>query len=121
MGFSIRRAVVLACVLSVPWPAHAQPAELSLAEVVKVAVRQSPELERARIDVDAARAALLHAKGIEDVHVRAIARADVAHASPPDNQTADQNGQAVDLSIGRALPTGGTVAITASGQRQHDK
>src|SRR4051812_33013117 len=44
---------------------------LRLADVVGVAVRQSPELSRAKIDVDQARAELLAAEGIEDVHVGA--------------------------------------------------
>src|SRR5437762_6712701 len=124
MGFSIRGAVVLACVVSLVARAAADPAEpptLPLAEVVKVAVRQSPELERARIDVEAARAALLQAEGIEDVHLGATVTSDIVHVSAADNQTNDQNHQAASASVGRALPTGGTLSVTAGGNRQHDK
>jgi outer membrane protein len=123
MGFSIRGAVVLACVaVSIALTAgarraHGQPAELPLAEIVKVAVRQSPDLERARIDVDAARAALLQAEGIEDVHVGAKAHGDRSGSSATDPLSASTSGQEVDVSASFVLPSGGTLAFTGFGAR----
>src|SRR5690349_8144775 len=124
MGFSIRGALVLACVVFVAARAAADPAastELPLAEVVKVAVRQSPELERARIDVEAARAALLQAEGIEDFHIGATVTTEIVHAPPTDTFTNDLNDQTVSVSASRALPTGGTVSLIGSTSRSHDR
>jgi outer membrane protein len=117
MGFSLRGAVVLACFVSFVRGALAQPAELPLTEVVKVAVRQSPELERARIDLDAARAALLQAEGVEDVHVGATLSGQLTKAPPNDVVTNENNSQTVALSARRTLSTGGTVAVTADAGR----
>ena len=67
MGFTIRGAIVLVIVLAAGTRgARADPAtsgELRLAEVIAAAVRQSPDLERARIDLAAARAQLLAGGG----------------------------------------------------------
>jgi len=113
MGFSLRGAAVLACFVSSGARAHAQPAELPLAEVIKVAVRQSPELERARIDLDAARAALLQAQGVEDVHVGATLIENRLHPPPTDRKTDDEDTQTLKLSARRTFSTGGTLSITA--------
>lgn len=117
MGFSIRGAVVLASILSLVARAAADPAELPLADVIKVAVRQSPELERARIDVEAARAALLQAEGIEDTHVGATAHVAQNGASAVDPLSASTSDHAVQVSASRTLPTGGTLTVSAGGER----
>ena len=94
-----------------PEPAAAALAdlrELPLADVVAVAVRQSPDLARARIDVDAARAALTRAQGSEDTHLGAQAQTDLIRASP-DDPNGDFERDTVAASVSRALPTGGTL------------
>lgn len=100
--------------------AHAEPDELRLADVVAAAVRQSPELERARIDVDAARAALLRAEGIEDVHVGVRASGLAADTTADDpNGEVEQRRIALEASARRALSTGGTLGVTAATDRTH--
>ena len=121
MGFSLRGAVVLACFVSSGARAQAQPAELPLTEVIKVAVRQSPELERARIDLDAARAALLKAQGSEDVHIGATVSEQVEHAPPNAALTDDVNDQRVAVSARRTFSTGGALTVTADGSRLVDR
>jgi len=119
MGFTIRRRWALAALLAVRI-AHAEPSELPLADVVAVAVRQSPALARARIDVDAARAELLRAKGIEDTVLGAQVTASAARTSLTDPQGAfEQRVVGLEISATRRLSTGGQLRVTASGERSH--
>jgi outer membrane protein TolC len=96
--------------------AHADPAELRLDEVIAVAVRQSPELERARIDVDAARAELLRSEGIEDTHVGVAANRTVNRVASND-PTGNSDSSQIAISAQRTLPTGGTLSIVAADNR----
>jgi outer membrane protein len=96
--------------------AQAEPDELRLADVIAVAVRQSPELTHARIDVDAARAQLLQAEGSEDTHLGARGQGAVVRAAPTD-PNGDSESEAVAASASRALSTGGTLSVTATGDR----
>jgi outer membrane protein TolC len=119
MGLPKRGVIALVLVVGARI-AHAEPDELRLAEIIAVAVRQSPELERARIDVDAARAELLQAEGIEDVHVGAQATGTAVHTTRTDpNGEVEQQRIALEVSARRTLPTGGTVGVTATADRTH--
>jgi outer membrane protein len=126
-GALVRAAVVLVVVrTAVPAGRVAQAApepdgladlrELPLSDVITVAVRQSPDLVRARIDVDAARAQLTRAEGSEDTHVGAQAQATIIRASPTD-PNGDFERDSVAVSVSRALPTGGTLSVAATGTR----
>lgn len=117
-GAAVRALFVL---LALARAAHAQPGELPelrLSDVVAVAVRQSPELARARIDVDAAQAQLVRAQGSEDTHLGAQARTDITRAAPTDS-FGDTELDTASASASRALPTGGTLSVTAFGQRDN--
>jgi outer membrane protein TolC len=121
MGFTIRGMTVFVSVLVAgAHGAHADSEELRLVDVIAAAVRQSPDLERARIDVAAARAQLLRAEGIEDTHVGVAATAQASHTTPDDpNGEVEVRQLTVDVSARKALPTGGTLSVTAGGDRQH--
>jgi outer membrane protein len=109
---------VLALVWLFAARAHAQPGELRLEDIIAVAVRQSPDLERARIDVEAARAELLRAEGIKDVRVAAQANGALFRPGPDDpNPSFDT--QHLEVSVSRALPTGGTLGVTAAADRSN--
>ncbi|HEU4729478.1 MAG TPA: TolC family protein [Kofleriaceae bacterium] len=98
--------------------AAAEPAALRLADVIAVAVRQSPELERARIDVAAARAQLLRAEGSEDTHLGAKATGLAVRTRAIDGAGEfEQREVTVEASARRTLPTGGTLSISAIGDR----
>ena len=125
MGSVIRGAVVrvplvvLVLVLAPGRAAHAQPGELPelrLSDVITIAVRQSPELARARLDVDAARAQLTRAQGIEDTHLGVNAQVDVILAGP-DDPSGDSERETASVTASRALPTGGTLTVAATGER----
>jgi outer membrane protein len=90
--------------------------EVPLSDVVTVALRQSPDLARARIDVDAARAQLTRAEGSEDTHVGAQAQVNIFRAAPTD-PTPDSELDTFGVSASRTLPTGGTLGVTLTGQR----
>jgi HAE1 family hydrophobic/amphiphilic exporter-1 len=125
MGFTIRGVIVLVLVtgarVAPAAPAEAPaPAELRLAELIAVAVRQSPALERARIDLDAARAALLQAEGLEDVRVGAEAFALAGRTTADDpNGEVEQRRVGLEVSARRALPSGGTLGVAAITDRTH--
>jgi len=111
-GFSIVLILVAAHAARADTPAT----ELSLPDVITVAVRQSPDFERARLDLDAARGNLERALGSEDIHVGIAG----SYQRGPDVVVDTNDTLAVasaDMSIGRALPTGGTVAVQAGAQR----
>ena len=118
MSLSIRGVIVV--MLAVAHIAHAgppgDPDELRLDAVIAVAVRQSPDLERARIDADLARAQLLRAEGSEDTHLGARAQGGRVHASPGD-PNGDSETESLTVSASRALPTGGTLGVSATGDR----
>ena len=91
--------------------ARAEPAAkpVTLADVLAVAVRTAPELERAALDLEAARGGLERAEGIEDVKLSAggsFVRFDV----PGDSEDLSTG----TLDVSRNLPTGGTLHVTAS-------
>src|ERR1700753_1982712 len=87
MGFSIRGVSVCGLAsLCVATPVRAEPA-LRLADIVAVAVRQSPELEHARIDATAAQAQLQAAEGIEDSHIGAQITGTASRTTPTDPDT----------------------------------
>jgi outer membrane protein len=82
---------------------------MSLPDVLVVAVRQAPDLERAAMDLAVARGALQRAEGIEDIKLTAggsFVRFDVPGAAE------DLSTGSID--VGRALPTGGSIHLTAS-------
>jgi len=85
--------------------------------VIAAAVRQSPELERARIDTEAARASMLRAAGSEDVHLGALASWDDTHAASTD-PLGGNAAQRMMVSASRTLSTGGTLSVAAIGDRQ---
>ncbi|HEX3765732.1 MAG TPA: TolC family protein [Kofleriaceae bacterium] len=128
MGHAFRGALVRA-VLFLPVivrTGHAAPGdpggltdlrELRLSDVVAVAVRQSPDLARARVDVDAARAQLTRAEGSEDTHLGAQAQVNLYRAGATD-PTPDSEVDQVNVSASRALSTGGTIGVTLNGQRE---
>src|SRR5437763_1398390 len=115
MGPVYRGALRVLCVVVVgARAAQAAPGdladlpELKFADIVSVAVRQSPELARARLDLDAARAQLTRAQGIEDTHLGLQAQASQVFA-PATDPTGDTDNEQVSASVSRALSTGGTL------------
>jgi outer membrane protein len=133
MGHAFRGALVRAVVVIVlfqvvslagraaqaaPDPAGlADLREVPLSDVITVAVRQSPDLARARIDVDAARAQLTRAEGSEDTHVGAQAQVNLFRPGATD-QTPDSDVESFNVSASRALPTGGTLGVIVNAQRE---
>ena len=86
---------------------------LTLPQVLAAAVRQSPDLERASIDLRAAEAALLRAKGIEDTHlgfgVNAVKQTKAALGL---FVNLDETNIGGTVSLTRTLPTGGTIGVS---------
>jgi outer membrane protein TolC len=120
MGFRIRGGTItLVVALELAWGisrgARAEPAA-PLAQLIAVAVRNSPDLAHARIDLEAARAELIRAEGREDTHLGARGQGARIHASSTD-PNGDSENESLELSASRALPTGGTLSLIASGQR----
>src|SRR4051812_12965546 len=113
MGFTLRGAGVAVVLVALAADASAEPT-IKLAEVIAVAVRQSPELERARIDVATAQGQLLQAQGIEDTH--ATASASGQFVRPPAGSVGDSDTLSVVLGVTKPLSTGGTIAIQTRGQ-----
>ena len=81
----MRVPVVVAIAVSAFSPSVRADDTLTLPQVLAAAVRQSPDLERASIDLKAAEAALLKAKGIEDTHLGAAGEG-VRYATTIDNE-----------------------------------
>lgn len=131
MGHAFRRALIRAIVVSsIVGPAgRAAPAapgdpdeladlrEVALSDVVTIAVRQSPDLARARIDVTAARAQVTRAEGSQDTHLGAQAQVNLYRAGGTD-PTLDSEVDSANVSATRALPTGGTLGVFLNGQRE---
>lgn len=116
MAFTIRGGCSLAVLVATLRVAAAEPNQITLADVVAVAVRQSPELERAKIDVDAARAELTRVTGIEDT----ILGAQLTASTQRNTQTVpagELNLVGAELSVARRLSTGGRVSLTAGAVR----
>lgn len=91
---------------------------ISLPELLDVAVRTSPDLALARIDVDIAEARILAASGIDDWLLAAVGswaslRADPIAGNPV--QTTEQDIASIDLSMSRSLAWGGLFEVSASG------
>src|ERR1051325_4461163 len=122
MGHVYRGAVRVLCVLITARVAQAAPGDLAdlpetrLADIVVVAVRQSPDLARARLDLDAARAQLTRAQGSEDTHVGLQAETSVVIAGE-DDPTGDQDTEIGALSVSRPLSTGGTLSAATTAER----
>lgn len=123
MGHVYRGAVRVLCIVVLAMPAaHAAPGDLAelpetkLADVVTAAVRQSPDLARARLDLDAARAALTRAQGSEDTHLGLQGQTSIVQA-PDTDPTGNTDSEQVVLSVSRTLSTGGTLSVTADGTR----
>jgi len=116
----MRVPVVVAIVVGSSFSLARADDTLTLPQVLAAAVRQSPDLERASIDLKAAEAALLKAKGIEDTHIGAI-----ANAGKQSNSTLGLfvNAQATNaggaLSITRVLPTGATLGLSVGANYTH--
>lgn len=126
MRFLVAGLVALA--LALAWPvetlraqnkpvesAAAQPAsEISLPETLQVAVRQSPPLQSASIDVAVARASLLEASGIEDWVLAASGLYRRSSAESVSGQFTGSNDQEIvefHAGISKLLFTGGTVRL----------
>lgn len=94
---------------------------MSLPEVLEVAVRQSPALADAAIDVAIAEAAVLEATGIEDWLLSASAGWFRLRDQPVAGDVVGTNSlDQVDLSAGisKLLPTGGTVSMNVGSSRR---
>jgi outer membrane protein TolC len=91
---------------------------IALPDALQVALRQSPSISRAVIDIEAARADALAAQGIDDFTLSAVASLTRAWTwqtgSSPGAYLQDAAGLGAGLS--RKLPTGGTVTANASAQ-----
>jgi outer membrane protein TolC len=118
MALTIRGVLTISILAAAPRAARSEPAALRLSDVVAAAVRQSPELEQARIDVEAARAALVQAQGVEDTHVGARATL-AASATAPTDPSGETSNQSIGLGLfgRRALSTGGELSVALDGAR----
>ncbi|HEV7555912.1 MAG TPA: TolC family protein [Kofleriaceae bacterium] len=84
---------------------------LTLPQVLAAAVRQSPDLERASIDLKTAEAALLRAKGIEDTHLGATGQIDRFSITADDVTAVTTEGNG-SVSLTKTLPTGTVVGVS---------
>lgn len=91
---------------------------IALPDVLQVALRQSPALSRAVVDLDAARADALAAAGRDDFTLSALASLTRSltweTGGVPGAYVQDAAG--LGVGIARSLPSGGTVSGNASGQ-----
>jgi outer membrane protein TolC len=121
MGFTLRATAGAVAVLVVCRQiTHAAPGELRLADLVAVAVRQSPELAHARIDLDAARAALQRSEGIEDTVLGATATTLATHTprTDPEGELIEVD-SSVEVSVTKRFSTGTQIGLSAIGERLH--
>lgn len=99
----------------------AEPAAtLTLPDVLQHAVRQSPQLASASIDVDVAVAGYLEATGLEDFLVNATGAYLRRRTEPIDDDPfadADLDQWTGSLALSKLLWTGGTVSLRADTQR----
>jgi outer membrane protein TolC len=111
-------AMVVAA-LSTPVRADDKAEKLTLQQVVTVAVRQSPDLERASLDVRAADAAVARAEGVEDTHVGAVAHLQSVNATSDPTVAGLNSTTGLTASITRLLPTGGTLGVSLDATYGH--
>ncbi|HEY5937234.1 MAG TPA: TolC family protein [Kofleriaceae bacterium] len=95
------------------WAGPARPT--SLPELLGLAVRQAPSLQAARFDIAVAEARIEQTFGRNDWNLQA--QLDVTHQRFLGNDTIDINPTTIggSVSIGRALPSGGTIGVNARG------
>jgi len=97
---------------------------LTLPEVLQHAVRQSPSLATARIDVEVAEAGVLEATGLEDFLFNATGTYLRQRTEPQENNPfgADEVDQFTgSVSLRKLLWTGGTISLTAQGDQQKSR
>ena len=112
----MKRIVAVLTVASIPARAHAdEPKSTSLADVLEVAVRQAPELERATMDLETARATLQRAQGIEDIKLSASGSFVRFSFPGSPGSIEDETTGTVDMS--RNLPTGGSIHVGGSSSK----
>ncbi|MGE5185782.1 MAG: TolC family protein [Acidobacteriota bacterium] len=106
----MRWSCVVVAVASLGVRAQADPPKpMSLEDVLAVAVRTAPELERAALDVEVARGNLQRAEGIEDFRVTASGSF-LRFSVPGDSEDVSTG----TIDVGRNLPTGGSLHVTGS-------
>jgi outer membrane protein TolC len=117
----MKRFVVALTIASLPALARADtpkpaPADAtSLADVLALAVRQAPELERASIDLETARAVVQRTYGIEDIHLSASGN--FTRYVFPGMPTLVEDISSAGVDISRNLPTGGTLHVGGSTEK----
>lgn len=92
---------------------------VGLGAILETAVRQSPALELARIDVAIADARVLEAAGIDDWLFSASASWQSTRVEPVEGsvfQTTATDTASFDLDLSRNLPTGGTLGLHGRGE-----
>jgi outer membrane protein TolC len=91
---------------------------IALPEVLQVAIRQSPTITRAGVDIEAARADALAAEGLDDVKLTALASLTRSRTWQTGGVSGAYVQDAAGLGVGlaRNLPSGGAVSGSASGQ-----
>ncbi|HEY5935107.1 MAG TPA: TolC family protein [Kofleriaceae bacterium] len=102
-------------------PVQTRPStSIALLDILQVAIRQSPTLTRAAVDIDAARAQALAAEGLDDFTLTATgvrARAQRFTATGPGSVgIIQEDTTGLDIGLVRGLFTGGTLAVRAGGQ-----
>jgi outer membrane protein TolC len=108
------RVLLSTCVVCVLGSRAVADDTLTLPQVIAAAVRASPDLERASLDVKAAEAAALAAQGIEDTHVGAsMSYSGERDLSGKQGSLDDQQSVLGTLSIQRMFSTGTRVQVTA--------
>lgn len=91
---------------------------LALPDVLQVAIRQSPTVTRAVIDIELARADMIAASGLRDFTLTAAAGFTRTRSWQTfgDSGIIVQDSAGGDVGLARGLPTGGTVSATVGGQ-----
>jgi outer membrane protein len=116
MGTLLRGVVVVAWLVG---RSHAQPVvpstPMPLRDVVTIAVRQNPDLARARFDLALADGRVLQAAGLFDVHVTANATGNAVKDAPIQEFTSSELQELTgQFGVSRVLSTGGTLSVTAN-------
>lgn len=107
-----------------PPDAGPPPREISLPQVLEHAVRHSPQLAAARIDITIAEASVLEATGIEDWVLTAAGhylrrRAEAGEGNLIGTDAVDR--YSASVGIGKLLFTGGRISLTAEAERSRQK
>jgi outer membrane protein len=118
--FAASAVALCAAALLGPGEAASQPDSapaVTLGAVLETALRQSPSLELARIDVTIADARALQAAGIDDWLLTATAAWLSNRVAPVGElfQTTASDALELDVDLERSLPTGGTFGLHGSG------